>query len=195
MLIYARHGKTSHNAGGSEEKLRGWLPLPLTPEGRAQAKAAGKRLKGLQPTTFTSSDLPRAMETAGIVGNELGVQPTPDPAIRDWNTGEMAGHKVSDVKDYLFHYIDHPDEVVPGGESLNSYLDRFVPAMRARINDSGVHLVVGHARGATILQGIASPVGGKGQGIDPKYLKQRPDVGPGEVLAVPPSWNLTHLKG
>lgn len=77
-LVYVRHGKTSHNLGGSEEKLRGWLPLPLTEEGRAQADATGKALKGMnRPTTFASSDLPRAMESARIIGKHIGMDPTP----------------------------------------------------------------------------------------------------------------------
>lgn len=199
-LVYVRHGKTSHNLGGSEEKLRGWLPLPLTEEGRAQADATGKALKGMnRPATFASSDLPRAMESAHIIGKHIGMDPTPDPAIRDWNTGRLAGKKFSAVKDIIFDLIDHPDKPAPGGESLNSYLNRFVPAMRKRAADTSTHLVVGHARGATILQGIASDKGGRGGEIDPSFLKQRPDVGPSEILVNPADWYQRiirdHLKG
>lgn len=199
MLIYVRHGKTSHNLGGSEEKLRGWLPLPLTPEGRDQAQLTGELLKRhhVHPTTFTSSDLPRAMESAKIIGRVIGMPPTPDTTIRDWNTGRLAGKKFSDVKEIVFDLIDHPDKRAPGGESLNAYLDRFVPAMRARVFSPATHLVVGHARGATILQGIASPAGGVGRDIDPTFLKQRPDVGPGDLLLTPHDWNqrLVRPKG
>lgn len=105
-----------------------------------------------RPTTFASSDLPRAMESARIIGKHIGMDPTPDPAIRDWNTGRLAGKKFSAVKDIIFDLIDHPDKPAPGGESLNSYLNRFVPAMRKRAADTSTHLVVGHARGATILR-------------------------------------------
>ena len=200
MLIYVRHGKTSHNLGGSDEKLRGWLPLPLTDEGRKQADLTGKHLKGVnRPITFSSSDLPRAMESAKIIGKHIGMNPTPDPAIRDWNTGRLAGKKFESVKHIIFDLIDHPDKPAPGGESLNNYLARFVPAMRKRAMDKSTHLVVGHARGATILQGIASDKGGRGGEIDPKFLKQRPDVGPSEILINPADWYQRivrdHLKG
>ncbi len=193
MLVYVRHGKTSLNLPGGKESLRGWLPVPLTPEGRDQAKATGKDLKGITPATFSSSDLPRALETARIVGSQIGHLPSPDTDIRDWNTGSLAGQKFVDVKDQLMHLIDHPDEPAPGGESLNSYLNRFVPAMKRRIADPGVHLVVGHARGASILQGLASPVGGVGENIDRTFLKARPDVQPGEVLHVPADYSAKKL--
>lgn len=188
MLIYLRHGKTGLNLGGKQEALRGWLPVPLTAEGRQQAEQAGKSLKGMHVDTFSSSDLPRALETAGIVGKQMGVQPQPDSNIRDWNTGNLAGQKFEKVKEILHYYVDHPDEPVPGGEALNTYLNRFVPAMRRRINDPGTHLVVGHARGTSILQGIASPVGGKGLDIDAAYLKKRPDVDPGTAIQIAPNW-------
>lgn len=191
MLIYLRHGKTGLNLGGTQEALRGWLPVPLTPEGRQQAQAAGEELKGMQPATFSTSDLKRAVETSAIVGKAIGKFALPDPAIRDWNTGHLAGQKFQDVKDVLHYYVDHPDEAVPGGEPLNEYLNRFVPAMKSRIHDSGVHLVTGHARGTSILQGIASPIGGKGLDIDAAYLKKRPDVQPGEIIQIPSSWDIS----
>ena len=202
MLIYLRHGKTGLNLGGGKEALRGWLPVPLTSEGRTQAKRAGEALKGLHTDTFSTSDLPRAVETAQIVGKQMGTMPILDPSIRDWHTGNLAGQKYEDVKHVLHYYVDHPDEPVPGGESLNTYLVRFVPAMRRRIDDPGTHLVVGHARGTSILQGIASPVGGKGLDIDAAYLKKRPDVDPGTAIQITPDWTiqkfsrtpLSHLK-
>lgn len=190
MLLYVRHGKTALNLGGTKEALRGWLPVPLTPEGRQQAKDAGQQLKGIRPDTFSSSDLPRAMETAQIVGKAIGKAPAPDTNIRDWHTGDLAGKKFVDVKDHLMHLVDNPDEPAPNGESLNTYLNRFVPAMRSRITDPGLHVVVGHARGASILEGIASPVGGVGGDIDKAFLKARPNTQPGEILQVPPTWDV-----
>ena len=195
MLVYVRHGKTALNLGGSKETLRGWLPVPLTPEGRQQAKDAGQQLKGIRPDTFTSSDLPRAMETAHLVGKAIGHAASPDTNIRDWNTGDLAGKKFTDVKDHLMHLVDHPDEPAPHGESLNSYLNRFVPAMKSRINDPGIHLVVGHARGASVLEGIASPVGGVGQDVDKAFVKARPTTQPGEILHVPANYDLKKLGG
>ena len=189
MLIYLRHGKTSHKAGGSEERLRGWLPIPLTAEGVKQAHDAASQIM-LQPDTAVTSDLPRAMQTADIVGQHLGRQITPDPNIRDWNTGDLAGQKVTDVLPILHSLVQHPDMPAPGGEPLNAYLARFVPEIKQRVADPGVHLVIGHARGASIIQGLASSVGGVGDSIDEDFLMKRPDVQPGGVMTVDPQWGI-----
>ncbi len=188
MLIYVRHGKTELNKGGSEERLRGWLPVPLSEQGQQQAEAAGQKLHGLEPNTFTSSDLPRALQTAAIIQPHVNTPAQPDPAVRDWNTGDLAGQKFDDVKDTLFHLIANPDISAPNGEPLNAYLQRFIPPLKAKAEDSDIHLVVGHARGAMVLQGVASPVGGVGEGVDPKFLTERPDVEPGGMMTIHPTW-------
>ena len=188
MLIYVRHGKTELNKGGSEERLRGWLPAPLTAEGKQQAEDVASQIP-LQPDSFHASDLPRAAETAQIIGKQLGIAPVLDSNIRDWNTGSLAGQKVVDVLPELKGLIKNPDVSAPEGEPLNAYLARFVPEMKQRVADPGVHLVVGHARGASVLEGIASPEGGKGDQIDQNYLLERPNTQPGGVLLIDQQWN------
>ena len=195
MLVYVRHGATSLNKGGSEERLRGWLPVPLSDLGQQQARETAKRLAqqlSVDPQTFTTSDLHRALQTSAIVGQALGKQAVPDTRVRDWNTGDLAGQKVTDVLPTLKHLISHPDESAPNGEPLNAYLDRFVPAMRDKVTSPGVHLVVGHARGATVLEGIADDEGGKGQHIAPRFLLERPRVQPGGILIINKDWQ-THV--
>ena len=194
MLVYVRHGATSLNKGGSGERLRGWLPVPLTATGEDQAKQAGMRLNKLlmvAPKTFETSDLPRAMQTASIIGRHMGLTATPNTNLRDWNTGTLAGQNVDDVLPQLKHLMDHPDEPAPGGEPLNAYLDRFDPAMREKIAAPGMHLVVGHARGASLLEGMASPVGGVGDKIDPAFLVPRSRVKPGGILIINKDWHTT----
>ena len=179
------------NLGGDGERLRGWLPVPLTPEGVAQAHQAGKGLAGLHPASFTASDLPRAQQTARILEQYIGHQSTPHTGLRDWNTGALAGQKFTDIKDQLFHHIDNPDLAVHQGEPINHYLDRFLALVRPLVASPDLHIVVGHARGASILQGIASKVGGKGQHVDPAFLKVRPEVKPGGIMVIDPDWNVT----
>ena len=192
MLIYVRHGKTSLNQSGGDERLRGWLPVPLSPEGHKQAQKAGMRLAQQlpgPPNSFVTSDLHRAMQTAAHISQSIGVQAKPDQNIRDWNTGDLAGEKVTEVLPKLKDLVHHPDEPAPGGEPLNTYLSRFVPEMKKKVNDPGIHLVVGHARGSAILEGIASPVGGKGVDIDKKFLLERPQLQPGGIMIIGKDWN------
>jgi broad specificity phosphatase PhoE len=46
---------------------------PLTPIGRDQARRVGRRFAGVDIASITSSDMPRAIETATLVAGELGV--------------------------------------------------------------------------------------------------------------------------
>lgn len=192
MLIYVRHGATSLNKGGREERLRGWLPVPLSDLGQQQAQDTAKRLASIlpaDPDTFRASDLPRTVQTAGIISNALGVPFTPDANVRDWNTGQMAGKKVEDMLPTMQYLIKNPDTPAPGGESVNNYRQRFEPLMRQLVAAPGVHLVIGHARGATILDGIADDEGGKGGDVPERFLLDRPRVQPGGVLIINRNWD------
>jgi glucosyl-3-phosphoglycerate phosphatase len=196
MLLYVRHGSVTNPR--EPERLRHKTDR-LTPAGRRQAHQVGQYLKGLQPTTFTTSPLPRAEEFARIIGDHLGVHPTIDPALETWDTGDLSGRKLADVRQVLMDHIDNPHRPVQGGEPLDAAMRRIVPALQHRVNTPGVHLVVGHGRGVTLLDGLASPVGGVGQGVDPVHLNRKPSIDNGGIIAVSPSWERKryhdHLKG
>lgn len=68
-LYFIRHGltemnKTGHYSGTSE--------TPLSPEGKAQAKAAGQLAKDLNIDYIISSPLSRAHHTAKIIAKQIG---------------------------------------------------------------------------------------------------------------------------
>ena len=191
MLVYLRHGATSLNKGGDQERLRGWLSVPLSAKGILQAKDQAIRLRnGLKgpPDSFQTSDLHRALQTSALTSRAIGMDARPDSRIRDWNTGDLAGEKVTDVLPTLQHYINNPDEPTPNGEALNTYRQRFEPYMRSLVDAPGVHLVTGHARGATILEGIADPEGGVGGDVAARFLLARPRVNPGGILIINKNW-------
>lgn len=166
--------------------------MPLSELGQQQAQETATRLAHIlpaDPDSFRASDLPRALQTAHIISGALGVPFTPDANVRDWNTGQMAGKKVEDMLPTLQYFIKNPDEPAPGGEAVNDYRSRFEPLMRELVASPGVHLVVGHARGATVLEGIASDEGGKGGDIPTHFLLDRPNVQPGGVLIINRNWD------
>lgn len=180
------------NKGGSEERLRGWLPVPLSPLGVKQVHESAAKfaqvIGGAPIKSSTTSDLRRALQSADILTQHTGIQFQPNTNLRDWNTGDLAGQKVVDVLPQLQHFIKNPTKSTPNGEPLQDYLNRFVPDVKGKVNDDGVHLVLGHARGATILEGVASPVGGVGGDVDPRYLLERPRVQPGGILVINNRW-------
>jgi broad specificity phosphatase PhoE len=189
-LIYARHGETKLNgkAGGSEERLRGWLPVDLTPKGQDQAHALAQTLKGVNHASFHSSDLPRAIQTASIISKHVGRDHAPTNALRDWHTGDLAGQKFADVKDHLHYLIDHPEESAPNGEPLNSYLSRFVPFVKELVESPDTHLVVGHARGTQVLKALAD---NNGKWISGETLKDKPVTEPGQSIMIARDWTMT----
>jgi phosphohistidine phosphatase len=74
-LYLVRHAEA---APGEPDELRS-----LTPEGRAQARSLGERLRadGVQPDAIVTSPLLRARETGDEVARSLGVEPEPDERL------------------------------------------------------------------------------------------------------------------
>ena len=190
-LIYLRHGETKLNRD-SGERLRGWLPVDLNEKGREQAKEAASQLASIKPASFSTSDLQRATQTADTVAPSVGMKAEPRTELRDWNTGDLAGQEVGKVLPQLHHLIDHPEVSAPGGEPLAQYLQRFFPYVKSLIESPDLHLVVGHARGSQIIHSAANR---GGQGFDHLPLKEKPALGPGQMLYVAQDWStLPELK-
>lgn len=194
MLIYLRHGSTVlNNPDRDKERLRGHLPVPLSPQGLDEAHQAAERLARhlVAPVdTFEASPLRRAQQTAEIVSQRIGMPSQPQPALADWNTGYMAGQLVKDVLPSMQYHVNNIHAVPRDGEPISDYLERFVPYVKAAAASPGVHLVVGHARGSSILEGIADPLGGVGGDVAHKFLLQRPNLKPGGIMIVPADWNI-----
>ena len=113
-LFIIRHGKTMFNTIG---RAQGWSDTPLTAEGERgiQALGTGLRESGLEFARAYSSDSGRAIQTMGIVLDELGLKDQIpyrfDKRIREWCFGSFDGAyggelfhgvvpRVLDVEDY-----------------------------------------------------------------------------------------------
>lgn len=125
QLYFVRHGDTDLN----EECIqRGWSPVSLNEDGRAEAKKAADSVKDIGITHIVSSDLPRAKQTANIIGNKIGVTPEFHPGLRTWDLGDFTGKKDSEVGDQIKSYTkEKADERIPGSsESFNEFKDRIL---------------------------------------------------------------------
>src|SRR3954452_15944987 len=70
-VLLVRHGETEWNRA---RRYQGWLDSPLTPEGIAQARAIGRRLRLLPEAAnaaILASPLGRARHTAEIIAEAL----------------------------------------------------------------------------------------------------------------------------
>ena len=71
ILAMVRHGQTYYNASG---KVQGRINIPLNEKGKSQAKKLGETIKASEEAfdRLMASPLSRALETAHIIGLEIG---------------------------------------------------------------------------------------------------------------------------
>ena len=123
-LYLVRHGETDWNRA---RRIQGLTDIPLNDTGREQARATGRLLTRRSWDAIYASPLGRAMETASLIGAELGLPaPIPFPEMVERNYGEAEGMNFAEI-DRLF-----PEGTrVPGRESREAVALRVVPALIA----------------------------------------------------------------
>ncbi len=155
-LDFIRHAPTSLNAHGkSEDKIRGWIDVPLDDHGREEAKKAGQKLcSGVRPDILVSSDLSRAAETAHIISQICKI-PVGGiiKGLRPWNLGQFQGQESAAAHPQLAHYFDNPTTPVPGGESFGDLQRRLFYTLQNLLRGLPQHriAVISHHRNERLL--------------------------------------------
>src|SRR4051794_35837551 len=129
-LLLIRHGETDWNRDG---RWQGQTGPGLNDVGRRQAAALAKRLGGSHAAGLASSDLPRAMETAAVLGESLGLEPEPEPGLREVDVGSWAGmtrHEVSQADPDGFERWTHGQAGWEGGETYDEMHRRAIATLR-----------------------------------------------------------------
>jgi 2,3-bisphosphoglycerate-dependent phosphoglycerate mutase len=134
-LILLRHGESQWNL---ENRFTGWVDVPLSPKGEAEARAAGEKLRGRRIDKLYTSVLVRAIETARLALEAAGVGPVPterDAALNERMYGDLQGLNKAEaatrfgteqVRLWRRSYDVRP----PGGESLADTAARVLPYWR-----------------------------------------------------------------
>lgn len=125
-LILVRHGHTSLNMPGRDERLRGWLDVPLDEQGLQEAAETADHLADYPVDAIYSSDLRRARQTAEVLRrrtHESRVTTTKE--LRPWNLGVFCGQRVMDILPFLNLLNRHPDLAAPSGESFYQFYGRY----------------------------------------------------------------------
>jgi probable phosphoglycerate mutase len=127
-LIVIRHGETEWNSVG---RFQGHLNSELNAEGRAQAQALGERLAAEHFDLLLSSDLGRALQTAGAIAARTGHGIQVDPRLRERRMGIFQGLTPAEVQerypdDYARFKSHDPDYVIPEGESVRQLFERCI---------------------------------------------------------------------
>jgi broad specificity phosphatase PhoE len=132
-LLLIRHGQSLGNAEG---RVQGIFDSPLSDEGRAQARALGRRLEreGWQLAAVYASDLSRALETAEIVMAGFDVPIVPDARLREYDAGVLNGIIWKEVEHRypeIWHGLQHSPVWVPipGEEGAEAFHERLAAAL------------------------------------------------------------------
>ncbi len=153
VLYGVRHGTTAAN---KNDEFRGWADFELEDEGIAEAHEAAEWFlgHGVKPVLVACSPLSRARRTAEILGDALGVEVRVDEQLKPLDTGEFTGKDKDETWDEFAHYLDHPDETIPGGESVNGFADRGIDAIDYWLAYAGEHgpvILVFHTSNVVIM--------------------------------------------
>lgn len=144
-LVLVRHGGTEWSASG---RHTGWTDIPLTEEGRRQARALGRRLQKQSFSLILTSPLGRSVETCRLAG--FGEQAELCPKAREWDYGEYEG-KTSDE----IHERDPGWSLwtsgVPGGESPDQVGGRADEVLARVRTASGNALLFAHGHFLRVL--------------------------------------------
>lgn len=174
-ILLARHGETDDNR--EPIRIQGLTDTPLNATGRAQAAELAGRMEGEGIASLWCSHLSRARETAEIVGERLGLQPSVDERLAEGNRGELEGRVWQDVAredPELYAAWRAAGETFrfPGGESLLEQAQRVAAAL-AQVRSTGrlPALVVCH--GGSIRVTLCER---KGRGLDAFHEWQVPNV-------------------
>lgn len=123
MLLYlVRHGETDWNRA---HRIQGSTDVPLNDTGREQARATGRLLAGRQWHAVYSSPLSRAVETAQLIADELGL---PDPVAVDDLVERQYG-QAEGLTGWQVEARFPGDQPVPGRESRSAVATRVLPAL------------------------------------------------------------------
>jgi len=170
MLIFVRHAPTAHNhPDPAKDRTRGQLALPPTLEGRQCAVDTGERFRGIPLAEVYSSDMPAASIVAEEIAQVTGAPLTLTPALRSWHLGDLAGQPVAATVEALKQYMHAPDTPIPGGESWNSFVDRYLGFLRPHWAQPGYCALVTHGRNIMVARAWLT-AGAAGAKLDDSVL-------------------------
>jgi broad specificity phosphatase PhoE len=149
-LYLIRHGENTANL--TREFSHRAVDYSLTPKGMLQARQTAEYFKTRPVDAIYTSPLKRAIETAQVIGEAVGVEPLVLEQFREVNVGSLEGRPPTNeiwaehdriVRSWM---TGQPDLLFPEGENYHMLLDRMragiAEVLRGRVNQHV--LIVGH---------------------------------------------------
>jgi broad specificity phosphatase PhoE len=151
-LYFVRHGESEANVLRVISD-RGWVH-PLTEKGRQQARDLAVKLQDANIARIYTSPLQRAVQTAEILAQALGIEYEISAALREFDCGIAEGRADAEAWQLWqaawdnWHIHQQWDYRVEGGESFNDLRNRFLPLvnglLRDHANGSESYILIGH---------------------------------------------------
>jgi broad specificity phosphatase PhoE len=156
-VMLVRHGATTLSA---EDRFAGATDVPLSEEGRRQARALGQRLLGEPMAAVYASPMARTVETADLVVEGRGLSPVTVPELREIDHGHWEGRTREEIRaaraaEYARWERDPFSYAPTGGETGLAVLSLGLPAFLAIVarHSAETVLVVSHKATIRLLVG------------------------------------------
>jgi len=149
MIIYLiRHGRQANRLVNSN--------VPLSPEGQRQAQLVGSRLLRYHPQILYSSNLIRAVETAGIINSYLELPYRTKEDLREICFGDLENHSDAENADrfpaFLEAYGRYEEDIpYPNGECGRDVYERGIQTLYEIIGEARRE---GYERVAIVTHGV-----------------------------------------
>jgi broad specificity phosphatase PhoE len=147
-IVIVRHGETEWSR---IKRHTGRTDIPLTDEGRRQARELVDTLAGLTFEAVFVSPLRRARETCAIVG--FGDLATVDPDLVEWDYGAYEGKMSAEVQQQRPGWNLFRDGV-PEGETIDDVAARAARVIERVRAVSGDVLVFGHGHQLRVVTAL-----------------------------------------
>jgi broad specificity phosphatase PhoE len=127
LRILCRH---AHSTLNLEHRINGdpTIPVPLTEEGRADARRLGEQLANIELDLVVHTRFGRTRETAEIALGGRDVPLEVEPLLDDVKVGELEGDSVENYRAWKRAHTRA--DAFPGGESLDDAARRYADAFR-----------------------------------------------------------------
>jgi 2,3-bisphosphoglycerate-dependent phosphoglycerate mutase len=130
-LVLVRHGQSLWNL---ENRFTGWVDVPLTDQGRAEATRCGEKLASMSFDVAYTSGLSRAQTTLQLILEAMKAT-TPvikDMALNERHYGDLSGLNKDDMRakygeEQVHIWRRSYDVAPPAGESLKDTRARTLP--------------------------------------------------------------------
>ena len=159
-LFCVRHGETFYNLEG---RIQGQTNSRLSPLGQRQCEAVALRLVDQAIDAVVSSPLERAIDSAQVIADKVGVTLATDPRLMEINAGIFQGLTWPEINDrYAAEAArwktQDPDFRIPQGESRRDVMLRAQAAFDA-IRATGKRSVVVLGHGGSLSAALKSLLG------------------------------------